>query len=248
MGKASPVEQYAALGKEVPYRPKEEIKAELTAITSARESLYSVELHEAQKLDAQAHKLRRDMQFAGTTYKRLSLEPLKWARWQEAPIFAIYSLYEPTMSICHPESWEVRNTGASWMNVKLPQPIRDIYYKHAVNLRRDIRFTSTFQGIIPKSVKEGIEVAKPMFTLDGGSSKTNIFLIGEGQWVRNQMEPEPLRRFDPLVVGWDGEELWLINHFNLTPLERYVIEEFPALPAGTEQMALPAKSIVEKEL
>lgn len=239
------VEKFAQSAIEVPYRPKEEIKAELVAVTSARASLYSVEAHEAKKLDARAHRLRRDLQFAGTTYKRLSLEPLTWRKgYPGYPAFAMYSLFEPAMILRSPFSNTVRNGRANAIEPSLPEGLRKVYDNHTRLLAQDRIIASTFQGVIPRNVREAIEVAKPFFTEESYASP-KVYIIGEADWVESA-EPRPIRRFDPLVVGWDGSDLWLIAHFDLTPLERYVVEEFPALPEHTDSMRLPG--IVEKEI
>lgn len=243
------VQEFAKTAAAKPDRDIETLKAELLAIDSARNSLYSIEAHSAAQLEARAHKLRHDLKFADKPYRRLSLEPLGWwKRWHMTPIFAIYTLYQSTMSICSPESWKVKEEGQAWYDPKLPEPLEKIYRKHAWNLPRNTLYTSTFQGVIPKSVKEAIEEARPLFTTDVNGA-TRIYLIGEADWKTKQMPLPPVPAFiDPLVVGWDSRDLWLISHFDLTPLERYVMEEFPALPDRTNNMMLPGRKIVEREL
>jgi hypothetical protein len=183
-----------------------------------------------------------------TGYKRLSLEPLNWrSNWRGYPTFALYSLHSPAMVLRSDRA--VRNNQGRWLfePKDLPEPITEIYHKHQQRLT-DGRITTHFQGIIPKSVREDIKKAEPFFTeqYDGKAQvggKTQIYLIGEAKWVEGA-EPEPPKvpwhlRLDPLVVGWDGSDLWLISHFDLTSIERYMMDEFPALPAHTDLMALP---------
>lgn len=242
------VQEFAKTAVENPDRDIETLKAELLAVDSAKNSLYSIEAHSAAQLEARAHKLRHDLKFANKPYKRLSLEPLGWwKKWHATPIFAIYSLFQSTVSICSPDSWNVTEGNRQWLDPRLPGPLEEIYRKHANNLPRNTLYTSTFQGVIPKSVKEAIAEAKPFFT--EGNGPTRIYLIGEADWKTKQMPLPPVPAFiDPLVVGWDERDLWLISHFDLTPLERYVMEEFPALPDRTNNMMLPGRKIVEKEL
>jgi hypothetical protein len=243
------VQEFAKTAVENPDRDIESLKAELLAVDSAKNSLYSIEAHSIAQLEARAHKLRHDLKFANKPYKRLSLEPLGWwKKWHMTPIFAIYSLYQSTVQICNPESYNTSRGRQAWLDPKLPEPLEEIYRKHAWSLPTNTLYTSTFQGVIPKSVKDAIVEAKPLFTPDG-NGPTRIYLIGEADWKTKQMPLPPVPAFiDPLVVGWDERDLWLISHFDLTPLERYVMEEFPALPDRMNNMMLPGRKIVEKEL
>lgn len=246
----SPVVKFASTAVDVVDRPTDAIKAELTAVLSAKQELLPVERLASVTLENRAHRLSRDLKFADTGYKRLSLEPLTWRNrnLQGYPVFALYTLSDPEM-ILRSSRAVGDNPGVAhgdWLAAPVsdlvPKPILDIYRVHQQRLSAG-RITSMFQGIIPKEVREDIEAAKPLFREKGDSynrEKENIFIIGEADWVEGT-EPSPpkLRRVDPLVVGWDGRDLWLISVFNVTEVERYMIEEFPALEAHTNNMRLP---------
>lgn len=234
-------------------REEETVNSELVAVSLARDSMFGLEKIAAATLDLQAHRLRREAKFAGTGYKRLSLEPFKWIKrgaMTDYPVFAIYSLDNPEMIIRSADA--VRENGGEWMPLPsnpqapspLPQKIKDAYWPYQRRRWGNWRITSTFQGVIPKTVREEIRTALPLFTTPGDSSvqtRPNIFVVGEAQWVEGVEPQRPkVRHWDPLVVGWDGEDLWLISHFDLTDVERYMIEEFPALPEHTNNMVLPS--------
>lgn len=220
------------------------ITAQILATDSARESLLGIERQSKVKLEQQAARLRRDLKFMDTPYMRLSLEPLTWTRGYGAgirPVFATYTLTDPVMTIRTRQAVQTSGGGflahgASVEGPGLPDQIAECYRK--VHQTLGDRIKSTFVGIIPTEAKEAIKTATPLFS-ERIQGRPDIYIIAEGQWVVDKEPvPEQPRRWDPLVVGWDGMDLWLIAHFDLSSLEDYVIKEFPALPPGPEQLRL----------
>lgn len=246
------VVRFAQTGVALAEREEETVNSELVAVSLAHDSMFGLEKIAAEKLELQAHRLRREAKYAGTGYKRLSLEPFGWMKrgaFTDCPMFAIYSLDNPEMIIRSADA--VRENGGDWMPLStdvvtpspVPQKIKSLYRAYQRRRAGNWRITSTFQGVIPKNVRQEIRTALPLFTTPGDSSvhtRSNVFVVGEAQWVEGVEPMRPkLRQFDPLVVGWDGEDLWLISHFDLTDVERYMIEEFPALPEHTNNLILP---------
>jgi hypothetical protein len=75
---------------------------------------------------------------------------------------------------------------------------------------------ATFAGLIPADVKREIQYAKGLGVFE------EIFILAEvTDW-----KVEVSRQGDPLVVGFDGRNFWLIATFDTTTLERYVYDEF----------------------
>ena len=69
-----------------------------------------------------------------------------------------------------------------------------------------------YTGVIPKDTKRRIAEARDRFG-------DNIFLLAEtGSWT---VVPE-----DPLVVGFDGDSLWLIDKFDTVSIEALIATEF----------------------
>jgi hypothetical protein len=81
-----------------------------------------------------------------------------------------------------------------------------------------VSITAQFSGLIPPEIKDQIEDARPLFK--------DIFIIAEPKrWKLNEPARIPA---DPLVVGWDGEGLYLIAEFDTTPVEETLMLEGPA--------------------
>lgn len=78
--------------------------------------------------------------------------------------------------------------------------------------------TASFRGVIPEKVRENIRVATGTFGND-------IFILTAApQWQLNtDVEIKPR---DPLVIGIKGSKAYLVDVFDLTPLEEYLRREF----------------------
>ena len=81
-----------------------------------------------------------------------------------------------------------------------------------------------FLGFIPDSTKERIAEALQIFgDYKSWSDETepNIYIIKEAvSWQR------VVPAGDPLVIGVRGKQAYLIDQFDTTPIERYVVDEF----------------------
>ena len=77
-----------------------------------------------------------------------------------------------------------------------------------------------FTGIIPEDARERILEAQKHFD--------RIFIIAEPQNMAIG-KCSPLPR-DPLVVGWDGVNMWYICEFDTTPIEEAALLVGPANP------------------
>ncbi|MEK7612409.1 MAG: hypothetical protein AAB407_03650 [Patescibacteria group bacterium] len=71
----------------------------------------------------------------------------------------------------------------------------------------------TYAGVIPAPVRDNIRKAKKNFK--------DVFILAEpGDWNVAEV------LIDPLVVGWDGSSLWLVDKYDTTPTEDYISQEF----------------------
>ncbi len=71
----------------------------------------------------------------------------------------------------------------------------------------------TFIGLIPAKTKEKIKEASSLFD--------DVFLVSEAtSWTKKKITK------DPLIIGLIDKTAFLINHFNTTPIEKYITMEF----------------------
>ena len=73
----------------------------------------------------------------------------------------------------------------------------------------------------------------------GNTPVTNLFLMAEATDWQTYIAPTKKMETDPIIVGFDGLDLWWIDAFDLTNLEDYVIKEFPQLISASEYLSLP---------
>lgn len=217
-------------------KTEEQLDAEISALRSANESLFGIERISKDALYNATFRLSQDKKFLGTGYKRLSLEPLKWSvgRLQPRPVFALYAINDPVMTISNYKIGHVSSPG------NFPVKLEQIYRVHGDALgnpeRRIVTISSTFMGVIPAEVRPAIKKAIEQFkeVASSGSIINRVYIMAEAKNWQTKVKaipPPPLVWLDPLVVGWDGMDLWLVTSFDLTPLENYVAKEFPALEA-----------------
>lgn len=85
---------------------------------------------------------------------------------------------------------------------------------------QDTIFKSKFFGKIPKSTRDKINSAQSIFW------KTHIFILAEANWelVENVPATSTAINYDPLVIGSDGLNLWLIDAFDITPVEQAMLD------------------------
>lgn len=77
----------------------------------------------------------------------------------------------------------------------------------------------TYAGGIPASTMEKIKGAKKKFA--------SVHIVAPGKNFKHSNDEATHANYDdPLVVGWDGYDLWLIDRFDLTPLENVLATEF----------------------
>ena len=82
-----------------------------------------------------------------------------------------------------------------------------------------VRLISYFNALIPQETKTKIKKARWDF------STYNLFFISETKPEEWNIE-EGIKTMDPLVIGVKDDKCYLIDKFDTTPLEEYVIQEF----------------------
>jgi hypothetical protein len=222
-------------------RSKEQLEAEIYAMRSAQESMFGVENSSKQRLENAAFRLSQDLKFQDLGYKRLSLAPLSWTKGILAPVpvFALYDINDPVMVLSN-------EGGLEQPSLIYSTTLQSIYKSLARGLgnpsKSIVRIRSTFDGVIPMEVRPKIKEAIDLFELrsNGGQVCNRVSLMAEVEhWSVSRAEKPRLRQnWDPLVVGWDGLDLWLVTAFDVAKLESYVVKEFPAIEAPL-YLALP---------
>jgi|SRR3989344_3478451 len=165
-------------------------------------------------LTSEGEQLRR-LKEIGSTYQRLSLEPLTWRNADGFPRLVVFTL---TSSLSR---MVVMPGNIFSVEPGLPQNIAKQYQDVLRFLatkrekRKGVELTCRFEGLVPSEVKQKIKEARDTF----GSQ---IFIVAEpGRLTLNAITPLP--KGDPLIVGYDptadANSLWLIADFDTTPVE-----------------------------
>ena len=178
-------------------------------------------------------------------FPELSFEPLTWRDNKGWPKLVPFSLGSATFSFQTNIIWKSRLSYGyyehssstrrriyrSSIKPDLPKPIRELYQdvvdkidKMAKKEKKKIVLATTWSGLIPQEVKLLIREHQKDF-------KELLLLAEPTAWELSKIEvkapvPTPVRYPDPLLVGFDGEKLWLIKQFDVTTLEHYVASEF----------------------
>lgn len=218
-----PVKKFAkmATSPEPRFKTAEGYDREIKKLTGIRDSLFGLEASVKPDLDKSIAVLEAERRIdlrIDLPYKCLSLEPLTWVK-NGRPVFAVYALDNGTMKIVR------RFAHTASITPLLPEPIAKIYrnaiHANEIGSYSTKTITSTFRGLIPADVRAKVIEARPLF--EAKATLPMVFLIAEAAWSETVVTQRP----DPLIVGWDGNRLRLIAHFNLTSLERYIKDEFP---------------------
>ena len=204
---------------------------------------------EISSLSKELNDLRAEEKFAGR-YPRIYLDqPLRWRNRQKMPRLAVFSLHRPEMSFRASFDWDYVNQ--NWQkdsNLYFPclpalllncyDDIRKLMFEKvkAMHTENHLRATTVFRGIIPEAIRDKINQARQDF---GDADHNNkVFIISEvKEWRFDEIVPINI---DPLIVGICGSTTWLIDSFDVTPLENVVRSEFTTSPeAAIRSFELP---------
>lgn len=216
------------------------VAREIKSAQYTRKHLFGIEEHAKGELDLMIEtlKAKKSKYDSLRKYKLpcVDLEVFSW-RWKNGyPKLAIIGLDSPKVSIevRARRNYNGRNSYTGSSSPRLPDLVMARYKDVVANLteqakvrRKTIILETTFTGIIPSATREKILQAKKTFK--------EVYIVAEApadKWkIREEEAKEPRRKpsppnYDPLVVGWDGSNLWLVDQFNLTSLENLVKSEF----------------------
>jgi len=171
----------------------------------------------------------------------LSFAPFSWRDAKtKYPRLAIFSLDSPRFEISaqvemhdayNGDYWVPRRRYKGKISPTLPPVIAKCYSDVLERLmvtakekRKSVFLATSYVGLIPDETRAKIADAKKLFK--------DIFIIAEGKnWELTEKKPKVFRNpnaGDPLVAGFDGTNLWVIDAFNLTSIERLIKSEFTA--------------------
>jgi hypothetical protein len=222
----------------------ETIEATIERAQKTKDDLFGIEqaakpalVKQIEELQREKERLLRLKDFGDLPC--LSLEPLAWRDKSGRPRLVLFGLDSPNFVLAVNCKANERIWGLyvykNVSNPKLPPALQKQYQDVFARLRKEggprhtITLSTKFTSVIPTTTKTKIVAAQKRFS--------QIFLLAEAQdWtvkksrVRPKPQPKPTPTAnldpDPLVVGWDGSNLWLIDQFDLTTVEQYVKAEF----------------------
>lgn len=244
---ATAVERALELTSTVKPREKAAVEHELAKVNREKSNLLHVEQEARQALEAHATALQDELTVL-TTFGRadplpmLAQEVLTWRhgkylRGVPVPQLALISLVaspQPSMEF-HANEYGERKLASTHHFSHLYRDVFDEMKKS--DRTREEWLTWRFRGVIPASTKVKIRQARSQFT--------DVYLLAEAPlhtWThrRNQESRAARARrrmaeiaaYDPIVLGYAANRLWVIDVFDPTPTETYILNEFTtkALP------------------
>ncbi len=201
---------------------EQELRARLKRIRAYRktasEALLPIEKPAA--LRALDHQIAA-IEGGSTGFQRIPLDKLLqvlgWRNEDGMPTLAPFSVQSDTFEFFVGQ-W---NNGE--IRPRLPLPLRGCYDDVLALLRRrrnnrggnvELHATARFDGVIPDDVRTIIARAQQQFK--------DIRILAEVERWKIEETELPALNADPLVIGYDGEEFWLLAAFDITPLEEAV--------------------------
>jgi len=236
---ASPIDPAAQQRAE---SDEKRLAAEIAAVGKTIDGLLGIEVDAKPALVAKKRELVTKHEHAAlmakapkSGYPLLSLEPFSWRDKDGWPRLVFFGLDSPDFAMGFRKSLEYRRDdwgGESAYTVarpiispELPKALSACYSDVIARLRKrcarnhSIRLRARYAGVIPTEAKKKIEKARKVFK--------KVFIVAEpkGFSLETKKIAVPLP-VDPLIVGWDGNFLWLVGSFDTTPVEEYVKQEF----------------------
>lgn len=219
-----PVKAAAALATKKPGLMADAAERERVRLQRVHDSLLPCERDAAFPLSQRLWELNCEV--LDQKYPAMDMSFLNWRRKADGwPVFAVY---EPDSPVC-----EFRISFGEWGHARnerfpaSPGDYSDVFRKMAATMRSEgstmfnsRALRSTFKGIIPDTTRACIKSA----VASGEFNK--VLIVGEAVWE----QIDSVVRYDPLVIGTLGTKGWLLDAFDLTPIERIVKAEFAGSP------------------
>lgn len=207
------------------------IKEEEQLIHAQRNLLFGVEQDALGELSAERERLTADhfrvlykLELARMAdhFPVLSHEPFTWRDNDGLPQLVLFSLDDPLFR------YEAKYTCRRWLRrsahihrhprslplqiYKLYGDVEELLLRVAIRERHDITLSCRFSGTLPLLIRKKIQELKreTKFLME-------FFIVVEpGAW---DLKKETVTQRDPLLVGWYYDHLWLIDSFDVLPVE-----------------------------
>lgn len=221
----NPVEKAATMVEDVSYSVSDlvEIEGQIKLLMKSRRGLFKIEQVTKKHLTSKIEDLKRKRKEVQLLLRRdypvFNIECLSWRDRDGYPLLAVFDLDDPKSEI-----GVIRHTWRHVYYSRVQRPwideidacfddVYEVLETMAKKTRKSIRLRTIFSGVIPQDVREEIAVMRDSFT--------SIFIIAEvDEW--DVVKTAPIRRGDPLVIGYEGGKFFLIAAFDTTPLEAYI--------------------------
>ncbi len=153
-------------------------------------------------------------------------EVLRWRGADKMPALAPFSINHDEFRLSTHWNNQVRPSLPAGLNSCYEDVVRHLNEKRR-GRDIDISVSVNFQGFIPNEIRRLIVDVQKQFQ--------GIRVLAEvSQWKTQEFQ-RPRLDPDPLVIGWDGEEFFLLAAFDLTPLEAAVAQVMSGtLPSVSE--------------
>lgn len=211
----------------------DEINEKIEKAVHVRNVMYGFEEDAREELQRHIFSLQRQvlsLENGRSAYRKFAnLDFFKWRDKQGFPKIVLFSTHSPKFSM------EARSSSKHiHFNCWVPPRIEKLYEDVAEMLRakanqrrwfRDkiVTLKCSYSGVIPEETRQNIQRAKKVFE----NYHQCLFILAEGVNFSIEEEEVPIPvTGDPLVVGWDGADLWLIDRFDLSSIERLIATEF----------------------
>lgn len=220
-------------------------KEHLERLLSLERAMLPIEKEATGKIRERILEARQDVEQTRIGLPKLSFEPLSWRHSSGLPKIVPMSLQDSGFMIWASRS-EYGSLASGIEPPGLPNLVRDCFAdvlklaeSYCGRQRSKMSYTFEFDGMIPDSTR--LKIAEAVHSFD------KIFLLVETPdtaWKIERTKGITRRRavrealaaaaLDPIVVGYKLDTFWVIDKFDLTNVEQYVLDEFSrlALPAG----------------
>lgn len=210
-----------------------EIGALIVKAEERKRTLFGVEKNVVAPLNAKIKELHDEKErFSCLSrfgqFPQLDLSSLSLRDEHGWPRVALIGLDSPKVQFAVIGTYGNLNQWSRRFQPTLPKPLRDCYMdvmealrKLAIEKKQSAFLATEYVGLIPESTRQKIITAKESFD--------EVFILAEVEdWdLSFETVPKPRpRKVDPLIVGFDGKNLWVVDHFDLTPVEQYIKDEF----------------------
>lgn len=216
------VRECASPSEPIDYRA---VKAELDRVEAERAKMLGVERSMRGHLASKIGHLQATLECRSLygKYPALDLSFLRWG-WcrRKYPRFAVFQIRDGLCSMLINRGGYVMEAPAFYCDAHRDLPKRWFWLGPDVLndvLVQEVRIRCEFAGVLPDPTRAKIKDALPDF---GGSYSSPIYIVQET--TKKDWKAEKIRApKDPLVIGVKEGRAFLIDQFDVTPAEDYIL-------------------------